>query len=167
MIFATRRIILILSILVLPAMLLFPAGHASTTCTGTTGNAFVPTGFPTNVVTHTVGNFAVTTENFGLCFTGAFNGLTTGTVTIVVNTSTGSGLFFGQNTFTGTVTTSSVTASGTILVPFSASFSNGQFSGPYTLYGGTSGLADLHGFGTIQGSLTTFVGTYTATFFSE
>ncbi len=167
MIFATRRIILLLSFLVLPAMLLFPAGHASTTCTGTTGNAFVPTGFPTNVVTHTVGHFVITTENFGLCFTGAFNGLTTGTVTIVVNTSTGNGIFFGQNTFTGIVTTSSGSTSGTILVPFSASFSNGQFSGPYTLYGGTGGLADLGGFGTIQGSLTTFVGTYTATFFSE
>ena len=138
MIFATKRIILLLSLLALPAILLFPAGHAST-CTGTTGNAFVPTGFPTNVVTHTVGNFVITTENFGLCFTGAFNGLTTGTVTIVVNTSTGNGIFFGQNTFTGTVTTSSGSASGTILVPFSASFSNGQFSGQYTLYGGTGG----------------------------
>ena len=170
MIFATRRISVLLSLAVLPALLLFPVGHATTaapTCTGTTGDAFVPTGFPTNVVIHAIGNFLITTENFGLCFTGAFNGLTTGTVTIVVNTSTGNGVFFGQNMFTGTVTTSSGSASGTILVPFSASFSNGQFHGPYTLYGGTGGLTDLSGFGTIQGSLTTFVGTYTATLFSE
>ncbi len=127
----------------------------------------MPTGLPTNVAAHTVGSFVITTENFGLCFTGAFNGLTTGTVTIVVNTSTGNGIFFGQNTFTGTVTTTSGSASGTVLVPFSASFSNAQFNGQYTLYGGTGGLADLSGFGTIQGSLTTFVGTYTATFFTK
>lgn len=122
---------------------------------------------PTNVVTQTVGNFIVTTQNFGLCFTGAFNGVTTGTVTIVVNTSTGNGVFFGQNMFTGIVTTSSGSASGTILAPFSASFSNGQFHGQFTLYGGTGGLTDLSGFGTIQGALATFVGTYTATLFSE
>ena len=167
----TRRIILLLSLLALPAMLVFPAGHASATadtCTGTTSNAFVPTGFPTNVVTHTVLNFLIITENFGLCFTGAFNGLTTGAVTIIINTSTGNGVFFGQNTFTGTVTTSSGSTSGTILSPFAASFSsNNQFSGGYTLHGGTSGLSDLGGFGTLQGSLTTFRGTYTATFSSE
>jgi hypothetical protein len=111
--------------------------------------------------------FIIITENFGLCFTGAFNGDTEGTVTIIVNTSTGNGIFFGQNTFTGTVTTSSGSASGTIFVPFAATFSNGSFQGPYTLYGGTGSLANLHGFGTIQGSLTTFVGTYTANLFTS
>ena len=161
-----RRIVLILSLLAMPVMLFFPAGHA-TTCTGTTGNALVPTGFPTNVVTHRVSNFVITTENFGLCFTGAFNGLTSGTVTLIINTSTGNGISFGQNSFTGTVTTSSGSSSGTILAPFSSIISNGQFNGQFTLYGGTGGLADLGGFGTIQGSLATFVGTYTATLFSE
>ncbi len=52
-------------------------------------------------------------------------------------------------------------------VPFAATFSAGSFQGPYTLYGGTGGLANLSGFGTIQGSLTTFVGTYTAHFFTS
>ena len=111
--------------------------------------------------------FIIITENFGLCFTGAFNGDTQGTVTIIVNTSTGNGIFFGQNTFTGIVTTSSGSASGTIFVPFAATFSAGSFEGQYTLYGGTGGLANLHGFGTIQGSLTTFVGTYTANLFTS
>ena len=109
----------------------------------------------------------ITTENFGLCFTGVFNGDTQGMVTIIVNLSTGSRVFFGQNTFTGIVTTSSGSASGTIFVPFAATFSAGSFQGPYTLYGGISGLANLHGFGTIQGSLTTFVGTYTANLFTS
>jgi len=114
-----------------------------------------------------VNGFIITTENFGLCFSGAFNGDTQGTITIIVNTSTGNGIFFGQNTFTGTVTTSSGSGSGTIFVPFAATFSAGSFEGPYTLYGGTGGLANLHGFGTIQGSLTTFVGTYTANLFTS
>lgn len=150
-----------------PAILLLPVGHASTaTCTGTTSNAFTPTGPPTNVITNTVNGYVITRENFGLCFTGAFDGVTQGKVTIIVNLSTGNGIFFGQNTFTGTVTTSSGTSSGTILVPFSATFSGVNFQGPYALYGGTGGLEDLSGFGTIQGSLTTFRGTYTATFFT-
>jgi hypothetical protein len=156
---------LLLALIALP-VLVFPVGHAST-CTGTTSNAFTPTGPPTNAVTHTLGKFMITTENFGLCFTGAFNGITQGTVTIIVNTSTGNGIFFGQNVFTGTVTTSSGSSSGIILAPFAASFSNGNFQGMYTLYGGTGGLKHLHGFGTIQGLLATFVGTYTATFFTS
>lgn len=165
---ATRPIVLCLTLLIVPALFLFPVGRASTTtCTGTANNAFTPTGPPTNVVTNIVNGYAITNENFGLCFTGAFNGITQGKVTIVVNLSTGNGIFFGQNTFTGTVTTSSGTSSGTILVPFAATFSSGSFQGPYTLYGGTSGLKDLSGFGTIQGSLTTFKGTYTATFFTS
>ena len=164
----TTRPIILLTLLAVPVLMLLPLGHATTaTCTGTTGNAFVPTGPPTNIVTNQVNGFIIITENFGLCFTGAFNGDTQGTVTIIVNTSTGNGIFFGQNTFTGTVTTSSGSASGTIFVPFAATFSAGSFQGPYTLYGGTGGLASLHGFGTIQGSLTTFVGTYTANLFTS
>jgi hypothetical protein len=162
----TMRPIVLLTLLAVPVLMLLPVGHATTTtCTGTMSNAFVPTGPPTNAVTNQVNGFTITIENFGLCFTGAFNGTTQGTVTIVVNTSTGNGFFFGQNTFTGTVTTSSGSGSGTVLSPFAATFSNGNFQGPYTVYGGTSGLANLHGFGTIQGSLTTFVGTYTANLF--
>jgi hypothetical protein len=165
---ATRPIIIMLTLLILPAFLLFPVGHATTTCTGTTGNAFVPTGPPTNVVTSTVGGYMITKENFGLCFTGAFNGDTQGKVTIILNLSTGNGIFFGQNTFTGTVTTSSGTALGTIFAPFAATFSSsGNFHGWYALYGGTGGLKDLSGFGTIQGSLSTFSGPYTATFFTS
>src|SRR5437899_6135047 len=160
------RPIILLTLLAIPVLMLLPVGHATTTtCTGTTGNAFVPTGPPTNVVTRQVNGFVIITENFGLCFTGAFNGETQGTVTIIVNTSTGNGVFFGQNTLTGIVTTSSGSASGIIFVPYAATFSAGSFQGPYTLYGGTSGLANLHAFGTIQGSLTTFVGTYTANLF--
>src|SRR6266705_3738164 len=162
------RPIILLTLLAVPVLMLLPVGHATTsTRTGTTGNAFVPTGPPTNVVTRQVNGFIIITENFGLCFTGAFNGDTQGTVTIIVNTSTGNGIFFGQNTFTGTVTTSSGSGSGTIFVPFAATFSAGSFEGPYTLYGGTGGLANLHGFGTIQGSSTTFVGTYTANVFTS
>src|SRR2546427_9405941 len=162
------RPIVLLTLLAVPVLMLLPVGHATTaTCTGTTSNAFVPTGPPTNVVTSQVNGFIITTENFGLCFTGAFNGDTQGQVTIIVNTSTGNGIFFGQNTFTGTVTTRSGSDYGIIFVPFAATFSAGSFKGPYTLYGGTSGLASLHRFCTIQGSLTTFVGTYTANLFTS
>src|SRR5438034_6569192 len=164
----TTRPIILLTLLAVPVLMLLPVGHATTaTCTGTTSNAFVPTGPPTNVVTSQVNGFIITTENFGLCFTGAFNGDTQGTVKIIVKTSTGNGIFHAQNTFTGTVSTSSGSASGTIFVPFAATFSAGSFQGQYTLYGGTGGLASLHGFGTIQGSLTTFVGTYTANLFTS
>src|SRR5207253_8003270 len=107
----TTRPTILLTLLAVPVLILLPLGHATTaTCTGTTGNAFVPIGPPTNVVTSQLNGFFITTENFGLCFTGAFNGDTQGTVTIIVNTSTGSGIFFGQNTFTGIVTTSSGSA---------------------------------------------------------
>ena len=102
----------------------------------------------------------ITTENFGLCFTGVFNGDTQGMVTIIVNLSTGSGVFFGQNTFTGTIITPSSSASGTIFVPFAATFSSGNFRGEYSLHGSNA-------FGTIQGAVTTFVGTYTATLFTS
>jgi len=109
----------------------------------------------------------ITTENFGLCFTGVFNGDTQGMVTIIVNLSTGSGVFFGQNTFTGTIITPSSSASGTIFVPFAATFSSGNFRGEYSLHGSNGGLSNLHAFGTIQGSVTTFVGTYAATLFTS
>ena len=164
---SARSTILLLVLIAFAVVVVLPVGHATaSTCTGTS-NAFVPTGLPTNIVTRTVGMYTITTENFGLCFTGAFSGTTQGTVTIILNTSTGNGIFFGQNTFTGTVTTPSGSASGTILSPFAAVFRNGSFQGHYALYGGTGGLKDLAGFGTIQGSLTTFVGTYTATFFTS
>src|SRR5207247_10018807 len=159
------RPIILLTLLAVPVLMLLPVGHATTTtCTGTTGNAFVPTGPPTNVVTSQVNGFIIITENFGLCFTGAFNGDTQGTVTIIVNTSTGNGIFFGQNTFTGIVTTSSGSASGTIFVLFAATFSAGSFLVLYTLYGGISGLANLPGFGPIRGSLPTSAGHYPAHF---
>src|SRR2546430_16301228 len=117
--------------------MLLPVGHATTaTCTGTTSNAFVPTGPPTNVVTSQVNGFIIITENFSLCFTGAFNGDTQGTVTIIDNTSTGNGIFFGQNTFTGIGTTSSRSASCTILALFAATFSDASFHVPYTVHGG-------------------------------
>lgn len=162
------RPIILLTLLAVPVLMLFPVGHAATTtCTGTTSNAFVPTGPPTNVVTNKVDGFIITTENFGLCSSGAFNGTTQGVVTIIVNLSTGNGIFFGQNTFTGIVTTRSGSASGSIFFPFVATFTGSNFQGWYTLYGGTGGLANLHGFGTIQGSLTTFVGTYTAHLFAS
>lgn len=157
-----------IALLLIPGLVLTtPLGHA-TTCTGTTGNAFVPTGPPTVISTSQVNGFSITKETFGLCFTGAFNGFTQGTVTIVVNLATGNGIFFGQNLFTGIITTSSGTMlTGTILAPFSATFSGANFHGQYTLYGGTGQLEDLTGYGTIQGSLATFQGTYTATFFTE
>src|SRR5438034_8895736 len=67
------RPIILLTLLAVPVLMLLPVGHATTTtCTGTTGNAFVPTGPPTNVVTSQVNGFIIITENFSLCFTGAF-----------------------------------------------------------------------------------------------
>src|SRR5438128_9651700 len=115
----TTRLIILLTLLAVPVLMLLPLGHATTaTCTGTTSNAFVPTGPPTNVVIKQVNGFIIITENFGLCFTGDFNGDTQGTVTIIVNTSIGNGIFFGQNTFTWTVTLSSVCSYRNLFVLF-------------------------------------------------
>ena len=51
----TTRPIILLTLLAVTVLMLLPLGHATTaTCTGTTGNAFVPTGPPTNVVTSQV-----------------------------------------------------------------------------------------------------------------
>jgi hypothetical protein len=114
-----------------------------------------------------VGNILITHETFGLAFTGAFTGTTVGTVTIIVNLSTGAGIFFGVNTFTGTVTTATGTASGSIQSPFAATFVGNNFQGRFSLFGGTGGLTNLEGQGTIQGSLSNFVGTYTVSFTSS
>ncbi len=160
-----KRITILLILLATPLLLLTPPLAHATTCTGTDSNAFVPTGPPTVISSSVVNGFSITKESFGLCFTGVFNGTTQGTVTIIVNLSTGNGIFYGQNAFTGTVTTGSGTLAGTVLSPFSATFSGGNFHGGFTLYGGTGALQGLTGFGTIQGSLLTFVGTYTANLF--
>ena len=149
-----------LSLLLIPLLLLLPAAHASTISTG--GGTFQPTGPPTIVSSHQFNGFLILRETFGLQFTGTLTGTTTGTVIIIINLATGQGAFFGQNDFTGTVTTSAGPASGTILSPFSATFAANHFQGQFTLYGGTGDLTNLHGHGTIQGDLTTFIGTYTS-----
>src|SRR3989442_8229638 len=105
-----------LSLLLIPLLLLLPAAHASTISTG--GGTFQPTGPPTIVSSHQFNGFLILRETFGLQFTGPFTGATTGTVIIIINLATGNGAFFGQNDFTGTVTTSAGPASGTILSPF-------------------------------------------------
>ena len=56
-------------------------------------------------------------------------------------------MFFGSQTFTGTV----LTASGTAQLVFSATFAGSNFQGQSTIFGGTDGLTNLHGQVTIQG----------------
>ena len=154
-----------LSLLFIPLLLLLPAGHASTLSTGS--GTFQPTGSPTVVSTNQIHGYMIIRETFGLQFTGTFTGTTTGTITIIINLATGKGIFFGQNSFTGTVTTSAGSATGTILSPFYATFAANHFQGQFTLYGGKGGLTNLRGHGTIQGDLTTFIGGYTSILFTE
>jgi len=154
----TKSIFVFLSLLA--PLLLLPVGHASSVFLGSGG--FSPTGQPTNITTSQVGNYLITHETFGLAFSGTFTGTTIGKVTIIVNLSTGTGIFFGVNSFTGTVTTATGTASGTVQSPFAASFVGNNFQGRFSLFGGTGGLTNLEGQGTIQGTLNNFVGTYTA-----
>ena len=145
----------------LATLLLLPVGHASSVFPGS--GTFVQTGAVFTV--SQVDDIQIIHETFGLVFTGAFAGTTVGTTTIIINLKTGTGTFSGQNTFTGTVTTSSGTASGTLQAPFQATFVGNNFQGQYTLFGGTGGLTNVEGRGTIQGVLSpSFVGTYSGFF---
>ncbi len=86
-------------------------------------------------------------EHFSLAITGTLSGTTAGTATVIVNLKTGMGVFFGMQTFTGTV----LTASGAVQLSFSATFVGSNFQGQFALFGGTGGLTNLQGQGSIQG----------------
>ena len=155
----TKSLPVLLSLLA--PLLLLPLGHGSVFPGSGT---FAQTAVNSVTVTQ-VDDIQIIHESFDLVFTGAFTGTTIGTTTIIINLKTGTGTFSGQNTFTGTVTTSSGTASGTLQAPFSATFVGNNFNGQYTLFGGTGGLTNVEGKGSIQGSLSpSFVGTYSGFF---
>ena len=148
----------------LAALLLLPLAHSSVF--PASGN-FSPTGPPSGVTSSQADGILIIHETFGLLFTGGFSGTTVGTVTIIMNLATNTGTFSGQNTFTGTVTTAKGLFSGTIQAPFQATFAGTSFQGQYTLFGGTGGLANVEGQGTIRGNLATFIGTYAGFFTSS
>src|SRR6267143_240216 len=138
----TTRSFPILLLLVAP-LLLLPLGHAT---------AIVPSSgdFTTTVTSETISQVAsivTIDEHFSLAITGTLSGITAGTATVIVNLKTGTGVFFGMQTFTGTV----LTASGTVQLSFSATFVGSNFQGQFALFGGTGGLTNLHGQGSIQG----------------
>jgi hypothetical protein len=142
-------------------LLMLPIGNASVFQGSGT---FLQTGV-SGVTSSQTANILTIHETFGLAFTGAFTGTTTGTVTIIINLGTGRGVFYGENTFTGSITTAAGTFSGTIFAPFQATFVGNDFQGQYTLFGGTGGLRGLEGRGTIQGNLLpSFTGTYSGFF---
>jgi uncharacterized protein DUF3224 len=127
----------------LAVLLLVPVGQAT---------SLVPIsgGFTTTVNSATSTQFGTTLsikESFSLTFTGSFVGTTIGTATIIVDTTTGNGIFFGTQTFTGTFDGSS----GTLQIAFSASFTGPSFNGQFAVFGGTSGLANVRGQGTLTG----------------
>lgn len=130
---------------ILAVLLLIPAGHAT---------SLVPIsgGFVTTVNSQTVNQFGtilIISEHFSLAFTGSLVGTTAGKATIVVNLNTGNGVFFGTQTFTGTF----LTSSGTLLMTFSATFAGTSFQGTFAAYGGTAGLTNVVGHGTITGTV--------------
>jgi hypothetical protein len=145
-----KPILGLFSLLVL--LLLVPAGHATT---------LVPIsgGFTTTVNSLTSTQFGTTLiikESFSLAFTGSLVGTTIGTATIIVDTTTGNGVFFGTQTFTGTFEGSS----GTVQIAFSASFIGPNFNGQFAVFDGTNGLANVHGQGAITG-IVNVSGSYT------
>ena len=133
----------LLTLSLLAPLLMLPIGHAQSILPAN-GN------FTTTVTSETVSqvdNILTIHEHFSLLLTGTLSGTTTGTATVIVNLSSGEGLFFGSQTFTGTV----LTASGTAQLVFAATFVGSNFHGQSTIFGGTGGLTNLKGQVAIQG----------------
>ena len=138
----TKKSVLITLSLLVP-LFLPTVGHAQSTLPAS-GN------FTTTVTSETVSqvdNILTIHEHFSLALSGTLSGTTEGTATVIVNLSTGNGVFFGSQTFTGTV----LTASGTAQLVFSATFVGSNFQGQSTIFGGTDGLTNLQGQVAIQG----------------
>ena len=136
-----KSVLLTLSLLV--PLFLLPSGHAQSTLPANGS-------FSTTVTSETVSqvdSILIIHEHFSLLLTGTLSGTTAGTATIIVNLSTGQGVFFGSQTFKGTV----LTASGTAQLVFSATFVGSNFNGQSTIFGGTGGLSNLHGEVSLQG----------------
>jgi uncharacterized protein DUF3224 len=143
------------SFLILAAILLLPAVHA-TTPTTVTGPVLVEN--PTFQFIRTAGNLTFYTIGERDLYSGAFNGTTIGNSTLAVDSTTGSFTVHGLHTFTGTVNG----IQGTLIFQIVATGTFGlSFLGQFTIVSGTGGLTNLHGEGTLQG-IPGYAGTYTA-----
>ncbi len=99
-------------------------------------------------------------ESFTLSFTGFLVGTTLATATVVINLSTGGGVFHGMQTFTGTANG----VSGTLQTSFSAEVTGfTEFRGQFVILTGSGGLSNLQGRGTIAG-IVNVSGTYSGFF---
>lgn len=141
---------------ILVPLLVLPTVHATQIISGSGP-------FSTTVissVTSLVDGIAVIHETFTLSLTGFFVGTTLGTALVVIDLSTGSGVFHGMQTFTGTANG----VAGSFQMSFSAEITGfTSFQGQFTILTGSGGLSNLHGHGTIAG-IVNVSGTYSGTF---
>ena len=137
-------------------LLVLPTVHATQIVSGS--GPFSTT--VTSAVTSLVDGIAIVHETFTLSLTGFLVGTTLGTALVVIDLSTGSGVFHGMQTFTGTANG----VAGSFQMSFSAEI-NGftAFKGQFTILTGNGGLSNLHGQGTIAG-IVNVSGTYSGTF---
>jgi hypothetical protein len=113
-----------------------------------------------SAVTSLADGIAIIHETFTLSLTGFFVGTTLGTATVVIDLSTGSGVFSGMQTFTGTANG----VAGSFQMSFSAEITGfTSFHGQFTILTGSGGLSNLQGQGTIAG-IVNVSGTYSGTF---
>ncbi len=143
----------------LVALVLLSTAHAATVVSGS--GAFSTT--VTGVTTRLADGILVIDETFTLSLTGIIAGTTLGTAMVVIDLSTGRGVFQGMQTFTGTangIAGAFQMSFSAEVTGFSASFP-GTFEGQFTISTGSGGLSNLQGQGTIAG-IVNVSGTYSA-----
>jgi uncharacterized protein DUF3224 len=137
-------------------LLVLPAVHAAQIVSGSGP-------FSTTVissVTSLADGIAIVHETFSLSLAGFFVGSTIGTAMVVIDLSTGGGVFSGMQTFTGTANG----VAGSFQMSFSAEIAGfTSFQGQFTILTGSGGLSNLQGQGTIAG-IVNVSGTYSGTF---
>ncbi len=134
-----------LFVLLIP-LLLLPTARASTP-TAATGS-FTTTALDTGLRVTDEGNLVIT-QVLTVTFAGDFIGALSGEDVVVIDPSTGHGTLRGTGSFSGTLTG----VSGTMNLSFSGTVNFPSITLYVTILGGTGGLANLHGQGTVQGIL--------------
>ncbi len=142
------------AILLLLVAILLSTAHAATVTSGS--GAFSTT--VTSEVTRLANRILIIDETFSLSLTGFIAGTTLGTAMVVIDLSTGRGVFQGMQTFAGTVNG----VSGAFQMSFSAEVTGfSAFEGQFAISTGSGGLSNLQGQGTIAG-IVNISGAYSA-----
>jgi hypothetical protein len=148
------KILALLLVALVPLLAVTTVNAKPTVSTGTIALVSAKT---ISSVTH--GHTTVNMTDLTLAFTGGLTGTTSGTFRLVVNTRTGTEHFQGTAKFTGTVDGKT----GSVWMRIEGTIKHSTIQGHFVLLNGSSGLEDLHGHASFQGSVTSPTVGYTLT----